>query len=393
MSATQARTINSNELDSLTSQFMGAVSGTLAGVERDEGLLVTNEDIRKIKRYVNASLALPTEVNLVEQLYNLNQLNIPGLSSVDMLTLYKTMKDHANTWSPLELQMKKVGADLHVFADNLTTSSNSVIDYLKTLPAYISGLGQIGTLSPEEIDNLPAIKLSEDEQRKIPVLLELVDELKAVISQHSQSTTSTKDSIAVFKQGLTNVIKPALGVKIALAQSRDLNAEIQKYNQRLDEINTRISEKQAEIEQYSKSKWWGLLGGAVGFIISSTIYGDKAKQARMELEALATERRGIADKIATTSALLAQLLDYQTNLQDLQVRVEGAAGSASNLESLWELIQVYIDSSSKRLEGVTNAMYLVSFVARLTTMVANWTSVKKQAGDLLTAFNNASRTL
>jgi hypothetical protein len=70
--------------------------------------------------------------------------------------------------------------------------------------------------------------------------------------------------------------------------------------------------------------------------------------------------------------------------------VEGASGSSSNLESLWELIQAYVESSSKRLDGVTNAMYLVSFVSRLTSMTENWKAIKKQAGDLLTAFNNAS---
>lgn len=393
MLATEAPNVTSSELSSLTSQFMGAVSATLDGVERDQGLLVTNEDIRKIKRYVNASLALPTETAKIEQLYNLDQLNIPGLMSADMLALYKLMKDHAGTWSPLELQMKTVGADLHVFADNFTSSSESIIDYLKSLPSYVSGVGKIGNLSPEEIDSLPEIQLTENERRKIPALLELVEELKTVITEHSQSTQNTKNSITEFKHGLTNVIKPEVGLKIALANSRDLGAETQLYNQRLDLINIRIAEKYAEIEQYSKSKWWGLIGGAVGFLITSSVFGSKAKQARTELDALTAERRDIENKVATTNELLARLLAYETNLQDLQIRIEGASGSASNLESLWELIQAYIDSSSKRLEGVSNAMYLVSFVSRLTTMVANWKSVKKQAGDLLTAFNNAARTL
>lgn len=150
---------------------------------------------------------------------------------------------------------------------------------------------------------------------------------------------------------------------------------------------TRKSQNTAE---YSRNKWWGVIGGVVGFIITSSIYGSKAQQARNELDQLTDERRDIEKKLATTNTFLASLLAFETNLQDLQVRVEGAAGSSSNLESLWELIQAYVESSSKRLDGVTNAMYLVSFVSRLTSMTENWKAIKKQAGDLLTAFNNAS---
>lgn len=393
MLAIQEQTITAEELNSLTSDFMGAVSGTLEGVERERGLLVTNDDIRKIRRYVNAGLALPIEIDEIEQIHKYDQLNIAGLKSADMQKLYKSMRNHAETWSPLESNMKRVGSDLHVFADNFTSSSQSIIHYLTSLPSYISGIGKVGGLSPEEIDNLPEIQLTGDEKRKIPALLELVEELKAVITEHSASTQITKAQITEFKWKISNSLKPALGLKIALCNSRNFDVEIKLLNERLEILNQRINGKLAEIEEYSKSKWWGLIGGAIGFIIASTIYGDNANKARNELDLLTTERREIETKVATTNAILASLRAFETSLQDLHVRIEGAAGSSSNLESLWELIQAYIDSSSKRLDGVTNAMYLVSFVSRLTTMMDNWSAIKKQAGDLLTAFNNATSTI
>ncbi|MNN48038.1 hypothetical protein D3C81_1624920 [compost metagenome] len=132
------------------------------------------------------------------------------------------------------------------------------------------------------------------------------------------------------------------------------------------------------------------MGGAVGFIATTTIYGKKAQQARNELDLLIAKRREIEAKIATISVVLASLRAFETSLHDLKVRVADAAGSSSSLDSLWLLIQTYVDSSSKKLNGVTNAMYLTSFVTRLTTMMENWLAIKKQAGDLLTAFNNAT---
>ena len=391
MLAIQEQTITAEELNSLTSDFLGAVSGTLEGVERKQGLLITNDDIRKIRRYVNAGLELPIEIEEIEQIHKYDQLNIAGLKSADMQALFKSMREHAKTWSPLESNMKKVGTDLHVFADNFTSSSQSIIDYLKGLPSYISGTGKIDGLTPEEIENLPEIQLTGDEKQKIPALLALVDELKTVITEHSASTQTTKAQISEFKREISNSLKPALGLKIALCNSNNFNEEIKLLNESLDILNQRINQKLAEIEEYSESKWWGLLGGAVGFIVTSTIYGNKAQQARKELDQLTTERREIEAKIATISAAFASLRAFETSLLDLQIRIEDAAGSSSNLESLWELIEKYVDSSSKKLDGVTNAMYLVSFVSRLNTMIENWSAIKKQAGDLLTAFNNVTR--
>ncbi|PVZ58150.1 toxin [Pseudomonas sp. B1(2018)] len=389
MLATEEQVITAEQLNSLTSDFMGAVSGTLEGVEREKGLLVTNDDIKKIKRYVNAGLKLPIEINEIEQIYKFDQVNITGLTSADMQVLFLPMRSHAASWSPLESNMKKVGSDLHVFADNFTSNSQSIIKYLESLPSYISGTGKVGDLSPEEIDNLPEIQLTEGEKKKIPALLELVEELKTVITEHSASTKTTKDQISEFKLQI-DALKSKLGLKVTLCNSHNFDEKIKKLNDNLKLLNDRIDQKLAEIGEYSKNKWLGVIGGVFGLLISSTIYGAKANKARNELEQLTTDRRKIESEIATTNTVLASLLAFETSLQDLLLRIEDAAGSSSNLESLWELIQTYVESSSKKLVDVTNAMYLVTFATKLITMMDNWSAIKKQAGDLLTAFNNAT---
>jgi len=389
MLATEEQVITAEQLNSLTSDFMGAVSGTLEGVEREKGLLITNDDIRKIKRYVNAGLKLPIEINEIEQIYKFDQVSITGLTSADMQILFLPMRSHAASWSPLESNMKKVGSDLHVFADNFTSNSQSIIKYLEGLPSYISGTGKVGDLSPEEIDNLPEIRLTEGEKQKIPALLELVEELKTVITEHSASTKTTKDQISEFKLEI-DALKSKLGLKVALCNSHSFDKKIEQLNDDLKLHNDRIDQKLAEIGEYSKNKWWGVIGGVFGFLVSSTIYGAKANKARNELEQLTTKRREIESEIATTNTVLASLLAFETSLQDLLLRIEDAAGSSSNLESLWQLIQTYVESSSKKLVDVTNAMYLVTFATKLITMMDNWSAIKKQAGDLLTAFNNAT---
>jgi hypothetical protein len=382
--------ITAGEFNALTMNFINAASGTLPGVQRDKGLLVTTSDIRNIKNYVVRGLALPTHTAQIEQIYKYDQLKINGLRSDDMQVLYQTIKSHAETWPAIETGMKAVGSGLHVFADELTNVSEAIIGYLENLPSYISGIGKIGDLTPEEIENLPEIRLSSEELRRTPVLLELVRELKGLIQHHSTKTSATKTQITQFKNGIGHLIKPALDLKLTLINSQNASEEIKQHNERLDILSQRIRERQAEIENYSKNKWWGLFAGAVGFTITATIYGQKASEARQELDLLVSERRMIEKSIETNHQLLAHLNAFESDIHDLRIRVENAVGSSSNLESLWELIQAYVDASSRRLDGVTNAMYLVAFSARLSSMMSNWKNIQEQARDLLNAFSNAA---
>ncbi|WP_434608394.1 alpha-xenorhabdolysin family binary toxin subunit A [Pseudomonas sp. R1-7] len=381
--------ITAGELNALTMNFINAASGTLPGVQREKGLLVTTSDIRNIKNYVVRGLALPTDTAQIEQIYKYDQLKINGLRSEDMQVLYETIKSHAETWPAIETGMKAVGSGLHVFADELTNVSEAIIGYLENLPSYVSGIGKIGDLTPEEIENLPEIRLSSEELRRTPVLLELVKELKGLIQHHSTKTSATKAQITQFKNGIGHSIKPALDLKLTLINSQNASEEIKQHNERLDILGQRIRERQAEIESYSKNKWWGLFGGAVGFTITATIYGQKAKEARQELELLVSERRMIVKSIETNHQLLAHLNAFESDIHDLRIRVENAVGSSSNLENLWELIQAYVDASSRKLDGVTNAMYLVAFSARLSSMMSHWKNIQEQARDLLNAFSNA----
>lgn len=83
------------------------------------------------------------------------------------------------------------------------------------------------------------------------------------------------------------------------------------------------------------------------------------------------------------------MLAFETSLQDLKARVDGAASSVSNIESLWVLLEELVDASYDRIKNTNNALYLVSFVSRFQTLMSNWREIQVQAFDLLTAFNNA----
>ncbi|RMP29930.1 Binary cytotoxin component [Pseudomonas coronafaciens pv. atropurpurea] len=86
---------------------------------------------------------------------------------------------------------------------------------------------------------------------------------------------------------------------------------------------------------------------------------------------------------------MSDLLAFETSLQDLKARIDGAASGVSNIESLWVLLEELVESSYDRIKSTSNAVYLVSFVSRFQTLMSNWKEIQAQAFDLLTAFNNA----
>lgn len=380
--------ISAENFNQLTQDYVKATAGKLPGVTRAPGLLVTNDDIRKIKRYIKVALELPTDTGEIEQRFHYDTLDVAGLKSADMQVLYKTINDHAHTWDSIEKNMRTVGSDLHIFAENFTTSCDAITTYLKSLPSYLEATGKVGDLSPEEIDKLPELRIKENEQHRLLPLAELVNDLKQVITQHSQSTKTVKAEIETFNTEIQNKISPTLARKIALSSSRLTDDKAIELNSRLDVLKERIEEKSAEAQKHSSDKWWGLFGGAVGLLITSTIFGGKATEARKEAEALTADKFELEREIKVHDSILALLREQETHLQDLQLRVNHAASGSSNLASLWALIENYVRTSSSQLDGVTNAMFLVAFVSRLNQMKNNWASIKTHAFDLLTAFNN-----
>jgi len=382
--------VSAEEAEAVSTRFMMAASGSHSDVVRSPGLLVTNEDVRRIKRYVEKGLGLPAELAQVEQLLGYKKIDIPGLEPRDMQVLYQDIKEHAETWSTIETGMKTVGTSLVVFSEDLESSGGAITAFVKGLESYQSTLGKVGDLTPEEIDKLPEVSLGEGDKKKIPTLLALVDDLRTTLDHHSKTATDLNSKISDFKDMLKDRIAPAVGLKIELCASNVSDKNIARLTAEIDIINTLIAEKLATYESYSNYKWLGVWWGPVGLAISASIYGPKAAATAAEKNALIAQKQALEQQVSDHDTLLSSLISFETSLQDLKDRIDGASGSASNLESMWGLIQGYIDSSYRKLEGITDATYLVIFVTRLESIISSWISIRKQAQDLLTAFNSVT---
>lgn len=377
-----------DEISQVGKTLMEVLSGQGDGVERDPGLLITNEDVRRIHRYVKTGLELPTDLEQIKHLIGDNGVGIPGLEPEALQTLYVGIHAHSASWSGLENDMRAVGSDLYVFSGGLINTSETLVDFIKGLDAWQTL--KPDDLTEEQIEKLPPVALGEQDRKQLPGLVALVAELERLIRQHSASTVRVREGVSLFKGRLRNDIAPSVALKIQLANSSQSNETILRLNEDIARLNTRIDEKIAEYEEYAKYKWVGFWWGPLGGAVSWSIYGPKASAALKEKDRLISEKLGLERQLRQLDKFVSDLHAFETRLQDLKIRMDGATSSVSNIESLWVLLAELVESSRNSLEGLDDGKFLIIFVSRFKSLISNWADIKKQSLDLLTAFNKAT---
>lgn len=381
------KSYNDDDVIDVSKAFIAVVSGDEPTVKRDPGLIITNEDVRQIQAYIKTGLALPVDVQHVRRLLGDYDSGIKGLEPEAIRDLYQVIQSHCQSWAPLEAGMKQVGGDLNVFAGNMVVTAQQIVEYVKALESYQSL--KVDDLTPAQIAQLPPVALVPGEENKLPVLVELFDELRGYLSDHSASTTQLKGGVSVFKDMLKLVIAPNVSGKVKLASSDATTDEVVRLNQELTQLTERIDQKADEYSTYVGYAWIGVWWGPVGVAITGSIYGVKAETVRKEKNALIETKRGVEKQLMELNRLLGLLRTLETDLEELEGRISGATSGLANLESWWVLTAQLVDSSRDRVKQLNNATYLAILVSRFSVIASNWTDIRKQSLDLLTAFNKA----
>lgn len=375
--------ITVEKINEISAHYINTRARQNTGGVREPGLIVTDTDVRVIKRYVASALKLPSELAHVKSFLGYEMAGVPGLEPAEMQSLHNKVKLHANAWPDIEKGMKYVGSDLVVFSDALRSSGETLITFIEGLEGFKSAVGVVGDINAFDMASYPRIELTARDKSRAPTLLALVEDMRIIIRECSRSTTQVSTGITAFKTELKTRIAPAVGLTLTLTQRHRKDSALDELNRELDELNRQIKQQTDSFEDFLDQQW------SLACFVESLFVPGAEGSPQTQLEALLARKREVQAQIRHTHALIASLLGLQTDVQELGVRVSAAASGASNLESLWILVLAYIDSSARRLGAMDDAVYLVVFVARLRAMIQCWAEIKKNSQDLLTAFNNA----
>ena len=378
-----SETIPVEKLNDVTKHYVQALSERSQGGAGEPGLIVSHTDVRMIRRYVASALELPLGLDQVREVLGYEVADVAGLEPADIQGLYQTIQNHAQAWPDLETGIKDVGTDLVYFSDALRSSGETLITFVEGLEGYRNAIGVLAELTPEVLGQMPAVEWTARDRKRQETLHALLDDLRLVIQDCSRSTCTVSSALSAFKRELKTRIGPSLGLKLTLIRRNNRDLRLADLNAELDELNREIQAQSDSFEDYLQRQW------CLASFALTLAFPDGQAPLQTRLELLIARKRELVTRIRQDHALLASLAQLQTTIQELRIRVDAAASGASNLESLWILIQTYIDGSAKRLHNMTDATFLVVFVARLRSMILSWCEIKRYSQDLLAAFNNA----
>lgn len=376
-----------DEMLMASGNFVKVASGKDAQVARDPGLILTTEDARQIRAYVRSGLALPTHLAQVRQLLGNYSSGIKGLAAEDIRDLYVMINAHCKTWAPLESDIRQVGSDLNVFSDSLLHAARAIVEFVTGLESYQSL--RVSDLTPKQIEALPPVALTPGDQQLLPVLMSFFEEMNTLPLEHSASTTRVNIGIGEFRKTLRASIARDVSLKVQLSNSAATNREVARLNAELARLTQRIDQKTAQYAEYVKYALIGVWWGPIGASITGSIYGIKAENVRKEKNELIQTKRRVEGQLMKLNKLLGLLRTLETNLKDLEGRIDGATVGLSGLQSIWVLLEQLVKSSQSRVQGLNNATFLAILVFRFNVVISNWTDIKKQSFDLLTAFDKA----
>jgi len=371
------------QLNEISTHYINTRTRRHVGAGQTPGLIVTDTDVRAIKRYVASAMELPYELAQVKKFLGYEVAGVAGLEPTEMQDLHQSVQRHAHGWPGIENGMKTVGSDLVVFSDALKSSGQTLIAFIEGLEGFKSAIGVVGDVDALDMASYPRMELTARDKSRTPTLLALVEDLRIVIRECSRTTTQVSSDITSFKTELKTRIAPAVGLTLTLMRRHRKDSALIELNQELDELNRQIRQQADSFEDFLERQW-SLLSFAGGLFIP-----DAEPSPQTQLEVLLARKREVQNQIRHSHAVIAALFSLQTDVQDLGVRMSAAASGASNLESLWILLLAYIDNSARRLGNMNDAVYLVVFVARLKAMIQCWAEIRKHSQDLLTAFNQA----
>jgi chaperonin cofactor prefoldin len=354
---------------------------------RDSGFF-TKEDLKAIKFYVKKGMSLPTKIDEVKSFIQYQSSGIAGLEPTDIQVLFQAIVDHTLSWDKVERKTLQQAIDLQNYATNIVTAGNNIINIIDKMDISIRAKATLGTLTDKQLAD---ITYSNDDEAVGQALGELLERMKADIAKERLATAKVTTDIRNFRvyivggelSNTTKVIglEPQIRTKKKLMDDNKLSATIASDQKE-------ITDKKARIEVLKKDYniYMGLVFSgapvAIAFVVTASIFGPKAKAARIEKEQLVDEVTALEAKLTAAQALQKALEALANKFRDIDTRLQDAEGAMNHLEYMWQTLHTYIDESHNHFKTINDALRLTAFMADFKNVINPWNEVGSIAKDL-----------
>lgn len=367
----------------------------LTGTQEEGGRaagVFTADDLISILLYVRTSRQLPSDLPTFVKKLGTDTTGIPGLEPVDIITLYHSVTDHANRWTPVETMVKEQSAGLTVASEDIVTTGDSIIKVINAMDI----VAQMGSLEESPV-NIP-ISTGKDKQIQT-ALPKVIAKLKDTCETELDKTRKVRDAIKDYRTeisggSLTNGkkvsgLEPAVADKKERAKEANLGDQIEEIQTEIDSLDKQIEQLKKDYDKYVGLAFTGAIGGPIGLAITGGIFGSKAEQARKQKNKLIDQKVNLNKELKRDQIIQGALNIFATQFTDLGMRLLDAEQALNHLEFLWTDILVRINSSVEKWNKVKDSDMLLTFVTDLQSIVNPWKEVGDMTSKLSKVFDQA----
>lgn len=354
---------------------------------RDTGLILTKEQVKHLKRYEMAGLALPVDIDDVIAYLGYETGAGKGLEATDFQRSFQLIHDHAGQWNPLRTDLLTVSDRLQTFAVSMQVNGKSMTEVFDDIKA-------LGLIEKYDIKTLADLRRVEMELgTKFPNIEKIdredigyyLDQILGKVREREAEANTIKQRLDKFGKELANKVIPEIKLKLATIDNNSLGSEIKSLQTKIDARAKDIEEKNKEYKQLVKEAIGGVTSGLI-FVIYVSVQAEKIRKERNQLR-----QRQDADiaLMESKSRILASLNRVRADFQDLDLLVIDADIATKNLITVWNTLSTFIAASSEEIKGINDGLSLRRFKNQFNLVVAPWATIEKDAKALQAVFAQA----
>ncbi|WP_447651791.1 alpha-xenorhabdolysin family binary toxin subunit A [Pseudomonas abietaniphila] len=354
---------------------------------RGSGLILTKDQLKDLKRYEIAGLALPIELEDVMAYLGYRNGAGTGLEPEDFQKTFKLVHAHASLWNPLRTDLLTVNDKLVLFSGSIQTYGESMSEVFDDIEALglvekynISTLEDLKRVEMELGQEFPGIKQTDraDIGSFLNDILEKVREQEALAN-------GIKDRLDAFGFDLANKITPEIQSRLKQIDDNTLDAEIKALQTGIDNRALTIEEKNKEYKKLVGDAIAGISSGLI-MVIYASVQAEKVRKERNELK---KQQQADIAQMSHKNKVLASLARVRMDIQDLEVIAIDADIATKNLITVWNKLAGFIVASSREVEGINDGLNMRRFRNRFNLVVGPWRTIEKDAKALLRVFAQA----
>lgn len=354
------------------------------------GLILTEDNIIDIKRYVWNGLKLPTSVEDVRAKLgyspSFDENAHPEIAPAAFAALNTQINTHCKKWSDLEASIKSQGTSLKIFSQHFVNTGGDVLEVIQAMPVLERIKKSIGD-----------IHFDAEDKTLQGGLVELLSSLRKDAEKHQADAHSLAERLEAYRRELENEIVPStnkMNDTLVRIQQSGETAKLLEEKAKLDAEIKNLNKQYDKLVGYAFTGAAGLVLGPVGIIswaVTGGVFGDKAERVRKERNKRQKERDEIIGKLDTEDKLLKFAANTHSSVSKQCAVLDKALVGVKNLEVMWNAVVQYVDDATAKVKDMDEGKSLLLFQNSMKAAVTSWSEVQNITGELVALFEAATK--